>query len=168
MPDPNKYGFRDHGRATFGNVVKNRSYTYFKHYLDLPHNDRGTYLKNVWGTNRILIKPPEGTLRPGKYKLRIKAGVVEGSEDFRHFIQLGHPKRTNHLRSGLADVISTHHVSGSIDKPNLIETEINISSSTPHEFAIQERQPNKPAALRKIYEASKKKNGYGIPASYLG
>ncbi|EDM27053.1 hypothetical protein LNTAR_07409 [Lentisphaera araneosa HTCC2155] len=165
MPNPNKYGFRDHRRATFGNLVKNRSYAYFKHYLDLPHNDRGTYLKNVWGTNRILIKPPEGTLRPGKYKVRIKAGVVEGSEDFRHFIQLGHPQRTNHVRSGLADVMSTHHVSGSIENPNLIETEINISSSTPHEFAIQERQPSKNTALRKIYEATKKKNGYGLPPS---
>ena len=165
IPDPKDYGFRDIGRASFSYNVKNRAYTYFKHYIELPHNDRGTYLKTTWGTGRILIKPPAGTLLPGTYKLRIKAGIAEGAADFRQFIQLGHPQRQNHVKAGLTGVISTHQITGSIESPEMLETEIVVGADTPHEFAIQERQPSKANVLRKIYGSHKSENGYGNPPS---
>ena len=167
-PNPKDYGFRDANRAAFSNNSGNRVYTFYQHYVDLPHNDRGTYLKTTWGTGRILIKPPAGTLLPGNYKLRINAGIAEGAPPFRHFIQLGHPQRDNHLKSGITGVISTHHVTGTIEEPEMLETEIVVGADTIREFAIQERQPAKGTALRKIYNADKAKNGYGhSPAIWI-
>ncbi len=160
-PNPKDYGFRDVGRAAFSNSSTDRVYTYYKHYIELPHNDRGTYLKTTWGTGRILIKPPVGTWLPGSYKLRINAGIAEGAPSFRHFIQLGHPQRENHLKSGITGVISTHHITGTIEAPEMLETEIVVGADTIREFAIQERQPAKGTALSKIYHADKAKNGYG-------
>ena len=167
-PNPKDYGFRDVGRAAFAYSSGDRVYTYYQHYVDLPHNDRGTYLKTTWGTGRILIKPPAGTLLPGNYKLRINAGIAEGAPEFRHFIQLGHPQRDNHLKSGITGVISTHHITGTIEEPEMLETEIVVGADTIREFAIQERQPPKGTALRKIYHADKAKNGYGhTPAIWI-
>ncbi|MBT5813940.1 MAG: DUF1592 domain-containing protein, partial [Opitutales bacterium] len=160
-PSPKDYGFRDVGRAAFAYSSGDRVYTYYQHYVDLPHNDRGTYLKTTWGTGRILIKPPAGTWLPGTYKLRINAGIAEGAPLFRHFIQLGHPQRDNHLKSGITGVISTHHIAGTIEEPEMLETEIVVGADTIREFAIQERQPAKGTALRKIYHADKANNGYG-------
>ena len=34
-------------------------------------------------------------LVPGKYKVRFKAGIVEGTPIERHFIEVGHPQRVN-------------------------------------------------------------------------
>jgi hypothetical protein len=160
-PSPKDYGFRDVGRAAFSNNSTNRVYSYYKHYIELPHNDRGTYLKTTWGTGRILIKPPVGTWLPGNYKLRINAGIADGAPQFRHFIQLGHPQRENHLKLGITGVISTHHITGTIAAPEMLETEIVVGADTPSEFAIQERQPAKRTDLRKYYVADKAKNGYG-------
>ena len=162
-PSAKDFGFRDVGRAAFANLSTDRVYTYYKHYVDLPHNDRGTYLKTTWGTGRILIKPPAGTLRPGTYKLRINAGVAEGAPKFRHFIQLGHPQRANRVKAGITGVISTHHITGTIEEPEMLETEIVVGSDTIREFAIQERQPARGSDLRKVYSDAKSKNGYGHP-----
>ena len=164
-PSAKDFGFRDVGRAAFATLSTDRVYTYYKHYVDLPHNDRGTYLKTTWGTGRILIKPPAGTLLPGTYKLRINAGIVEGAPESRHFIQLGHPQRDNHVKAGITGVISTHHITGTIEEPEMLETEIVVGADTVREFAIQERQPAKGSDLRKVYNANKDKNGYGHPPS---
>jgi hypothetical protein len=167
-PRAKDFGFRDEGRAAFSNLSTDRVYSYYQHYVDLPHNDRGTYLKTTWGTGRILIKPPAGTFLPGNYKLRINAGIAEGAPKFRHFIQLGHPQRDNHVRAGITGVISTHHITGSIEEPAMLETEIMVGADTIREFAIQERQPAKGTALRKFYHADKAKNGYGhTPAIWI-
>ena len=168
VPSAKDYGFRDVGRAAFANLSTDRVYTYYKHYVELPHNDRGTYLKTTWGTGRILIKPPAGTLLPGTYKLRINAGIAEGAPEFRHFIQLGHPQRDNHVKAGITGVISTHHITGTIEEPEMLETEIVVGADTVREFAIQERQPAKGSDLRKVYNAAKAKNGYGhAPAIWI-
>ena len=167
-PRAKDFGFRDEGRAAFSNLSTDRVYSYYQHYVDLPHNDRGTYLKTTWGTGRILIKPPAGTFLPGNYKLRINAGIAEGAPKFRHFIQLGHPQRDNHVRAGITGVISTHHITGTIEEPAMLETEIMVGADTIREFAIQERQPAKGTALRKFYHADKAKNGYGhTPAIWI-
>ena len=45
-PDPKKFGFRDDNDATFSfQGGYSRKYAYMKHYAELPHSDRGTYLK---------------------------------------------------------------------------------------------------------------------------
>jgi hypothetical protein len=61
--------------------------------------------------------------------------------------------------------ISTHQVSGTVNKPEVIEIPLEVGSDTLREFAVQEKQPNngKIKALWKTYNEFKKKNGYGIP-----
>ncbi|MDA9777918.1 DUF1592 domain-containing protein [Rubripirellula sp.] len=164
-PDPKDFGFKDDNDAVFSfQGGYSRKYNYIKHYSELPHSDRGTYLKLTWGIQRIDISPSPNNLPPGKYKMRIRAGVVDDSANHRHFIEIGHPQRVNGVPAGFASLpLSCHQVTGSIQKPSVIEVELNVGLGTPKEFAIQERQPTDGKELRDAYNRDKKENGYGTP-----
>ena len=164
-PDPKDFGFKDDNDATFSfQGGYSRKYAYLKHYAELPHGDRGTYLKLTWGIQRIDVTPKPKDLPPGKCKMRVRAGVVEGSPSFRHFIQIGHPQRVNKVPAGFAGLpISSHQVTGTIEQPEVIETQLEVGLHTQKEFGIQERQPTDGKRLRNAYNRDKQTNGYGTP-----
>lgn len=164
-PDPTDFGFTDDNKAVFSyNGGYERTYHLIKRYAELPHSDRGTYLKVAWGIQRLDISPDPKDLPPGTYKLRVRAGTVEGSDPSRHFFELGHPQRVNGVPYGFAGrPISGHQVTGTVDNPEIIETQIKIGAHTPREFGIQEKQPTNTKARRNLHNAHKKDNGYGAP-----
>ena len=166
MPNPKKYGFKDHNDAVF--TVQNgysRKFSYLKHYSKLPGNDRGAYLKLAWGIQRFDIKP-KTKLVPGTYKLRINAGAVEGSPLSRRFIEIGHPQRGQVEFSGRP--ISSHQVIGTVKQPQIIETLVEVGIDTKSGFAIQEKQPLDRNAVRDEFDRAKRANGYGIkPAIWV-
>jgi len=165
MPSAKKFGFKDANAADFSyRGGYGRKYAYMKHYAELPHSDRGTYLKLAWGIQRIDVTPNPKNLPPGTYTLRVRAAVVEDSPSFRHFIEIGHPQRVNGVRAGFAGFpISSHQVTGTIEQPKVIETRVAVGLHTQREFGIQERQPTDGKTLRDAYNRSKRDNGYGIP-----
>jgi len=165
MPSAKKFGFKDANAADFSyRGGYGRKYAYMKHYAELPHSDRGTYLKLAWGIQRIDVTPNPKNLPPGTYTLRVRAAVVEDSPSFRHFIEIGHPQRVNGVRAGFAGFpISSHQVTGTIEQPKVIETRGAVGLHTQREFGIQERQPTDGKTLRDAYNRSKRDNGYGIP-----
>ncbi|MDE0838822.1 MAG: DUF1592 domain-containing protein, partial [Kiritimatiellae bacterium] len=169
VPDPRDFGFRDAFQAALHNPDWDRSnLAYHQHVLTLPHRDQGTYLKVAAGTCRIDISPK--TLLPGTYTLRVRAGVVEGTPSFRHFIEIGHPQRRNQLKRGLEGIpISSHQITGSLKEPQILEVSLEVSAKTKREFSIQERQPtDQDRLLRDHFNAAKRKNGYGIePAIWI-
>ncbi|MHC4995552.1 MAG: DUF1592 domain-containing protein, partial [Planctomycetota bacterium] len=72
--------------------------------------------------------------------------------------------RVNAVPVGFAGrPISGHQVTGTIDNPEIIETQVKIGAHTPREFGIQEKLPNHTKARRNIHNAHKKENGYGAP-----
>lgn len=163
-PDPKKFGFRDDNQAVFSySGGYQRRYAYLKHYAELPHSDRGTYLKLAWGIQRIDVRPDPKNVPSGTYKIRVRAGAVKGSDPSRHFIEIGHPQRVNQVPTGFASLISGHQVTGTIEKPQIIETTIEIGAKTPREFGIQERRPKENGAVIKEFYRHKQKNGYGTP-----
>ena len=165
VPDPKKFGFKDANVASFSyQGGYGRKYAYLKHYAELPLSDRGTYLKLGWGIQRIDVTPPKDKLAPGTYKVRVRVGAVKGSDPNRHFIQIGHPQRVNGVMAGFAGKpISGHQVNGTTENPEIIETTVEIGANTPHEFGIQERQPEDRNLHRKEFFRIKKENGYGYP-----
>ena len=164
-PDAKKFGFRDSNQASFSyQGGYDRSHAYMKHYLELPHSDRGTYLKLVWAIQRIDVLPKPKNVPPGTYTLRIRAGAVVGSDPSRHFIEIGHPQRVNQVPAGFSSLpIASLQVTGTVDHPEIIETTIEIGVDTPRELGIQERQPKNKKSLRDAYNRYKRENGYGMP-----
>ena len=165
-PDAKKFGFKDSNDASFSyQGGYGRTYAYLKHYSELPHSDQGTYLKLAWGIQRIDVKPKAKNVPPGTYKLRIRAGAVNGSDASRHFIEVGHPQRINQVPAGFSsEPLASLQVTGTEDNPQIIETTLVIGSKSPREFGIQERRPegNQKALNREFFE-HKRKNGYGTP-----
>ena len=166
-PDAKDFGFNDAPNANSANPARGSAYNYFKHYVGLPHRESGAYLMPTKGPGRVVVSPEK--LPRGKYTLRARVGLVEGSDPSRHFIQFGHPQRTY---SGLewdygleGRSISTHQVTGTIANPQIIEIPIEVGPDTPREFAVQEKQPNtgNPKSLWKTHNAAVKENGFGIP-----
>jgi len=166
-PDAKDFGFNDAPNANSANPARPSTYNYFKHYVGLPHRENGAYLMPTKGPGRVVVSPEK--LPRGKYTLRTRVGIVEGSDPSRHFIQFGHPQR---MYSGLewdyglkGRSISTHQVTGTIGNPRVIEIPIEVGPDTPREFAVQEKQPNTGNAksLWKTYNAAVKENGFGIP-----
>lgn len=166
-PDAKDFGFNDAPNANSANPARPSPYRYFKHYVGLPHRESGAYLMPTKGPGRVVVSPEK--LPRGKYTLRARVGIVEGSDPSRHFIQFGHPQRTY---SGLewdyglkGRSISTHQVTGTIANPQVIEIPIEVGPDTPREFAVQEKQPNTGNAksLWKTHNAAVKENGFGIP-----
>lgn len=165
MPDAKEFGFKDANAASFSfQGGYGRKYAYMKYYAELPHSDRGTYLKLTWGIQRIDVSPKPKNLPPGNYTLRIRAGAVEGSPSSRHFIEIGHPQRINQVPAGFAGMpISSHQVTGTIEEPEIIETQVEVGAHIQREFGIQERQPINKKSLRDAYNRDKRSNGYGTP-----
>ena len=163
-PDATKFGFRDGNKASFSyQGGYDRTQAYMKQYLEFPNSDRGTYLKLAWGIQRIDVVPDPKDVPPGKYRLRIRAGVVEGSDPSRHFIEIGHPQRVNGVLARFSGKpLVGLQVLGTEDNPEIIETTLVIGSNTPREFGIQERQPesSKKMLSREFY-SYKRENGYG-------
>ena len=142
-PDAKDFGFNDAPNANSANPARPSPYKYFKHYVGLPHRENGAYLMPTKGPGRVVVSPEK--LPRGKYTLRARVGLVEGSDPSRHFIQFGHPQRTY---SGLewdygleGRSISTHQVTGTIANPQIIEIPIEVGPDTPREFAVQESNP---------------------------
>lgn len=160
-PDPRDYGGSDPINAVAALYSPyRRYYSYMKHYTELPHNDRGAYLKLSRGIQRFDVRPDPKDVPPGTYKLRIRAGTVQGSDPSRHFIEIGHP-HGNSL--GFTKLLSTQQISGTIENPQIIEINVEIGAKTPREFGIQERQPKSQKFLRQEFDRHKEKNGYGTP-----
>jgi hypothetical protein len=165
-PDATKFGFRDGNKASFSyQGGYDRTQAYMKQYLDFPNSDRGTYLKLAWGIQRIDVVPDPKDVPPGKYKLRIRAGVVEGSDPSSHFIEIGHPQRVNGVLARFSGKpLAGLQVLGTEDNPEIIETTLVIGLNTPREFGIQERQPeSSKKMLSTEFYSYKRENGYGTP-----
>jgi hypothetical protein len=96
-PDAKDFGFNDAPNANSSNPDWPSSYNYFKHYAGLPHRDKGTYLKPTKGPGRVIVSPEK--LPIGSYTLRVRVGVVEGSDPSRHFI--GRSSTANVHRCGV-------------------------------------------------------------------
>ncbi|MGB4710444.1 MAG: DUF1592 domain-containing protein [Fuerstiella sp.] len=163
-PDPRDYGGSDPINAVAALYSPYRRYhSYMKHYAELPHNDRGAYLKLSRGIQRFDVRPDPKDVPPGTYKLRIRVGAVKGSDPSRHFIEIGHPQKLNGTSPGFAKLLSTQPISGTIENPEIIEVNVEIGPSTPREVGIQERQPKSGKLLREEFDRHKQKNGYGTP-----
>jgi len=165
LPNPQKFGFRNLKAAGKTAQTIKDNYPYYKHYANLPFNDTGSYFQLNFGSTLIHIKPKQG-LSVGKYKIRIRAGAVDGTTGYRHFIDLGHTPEKDIGRGQLLGYpLKTLHVKGSPAEPQLIETMVEIHSHSPRNLAIRERQSNW-GELRKFYfYPLRNRNGYGHPAA---
>jgi cytochrome c553 len=169
-PDPKEFGFQDASSAAFSNQQYLHLYPFYRHYFDLPHRQLGTYLKlphhGASFRSRIDVEPP-AEFPPGRYVLRLRAGVVEGVKAARRFVEVGLPQQTNNLPTGLEGVsIATLQLHGTVEHPEIVETRVELRASSLRKFSLQERQPRDfEQFFQHIFPREKQATGYGYEPS---
>jgi mono/diheme cytochrome c family protein len=126
-PSPMEFGFDKTAEVNPAGVYLYRDFTEFvrydQYYLSLPHLDQGAYLTEqtrVGGGNNIaaiqgLPIPPN--FPPGEYIVRIRAAATEDAPPERKFLEFG----LKGSRGGSTPALSTHHITGTIEQPQIIE-----------------------------------------------
>ncbi len=135
-PSPAKFGFKD---AAEGESLKHwfdEETVNVANYFRLPHSEQGSYLFV------FIVRPQESIVAPkdwppGEYVLRVRMAALADTPARRHFIEAGHP-----TEPGAFDLISAHHVTGSIASPQTIEIPVTLTSSGSRTFAIREKRQN--------------------------
>ena len=169
-PSPEEYGFRtvennaDKANGALNYETKQGSgymRPYHENYLRQKHLDTGAYLTIMagdFGNDFISIQVPHGW-PVGNYMVRIRIGALEDSPLERRFIEFG-----IHPRNG--QVMSTHQVTGTIGKPQIIEIPLKITKEhftrDNRTLFIREKGSNDHyLQTRQIFNSGKSKNGIG-------
>ncbi|MEI6684913.1 MAG: DUF1587 domain-containing protein [Planctomycetota bacterium] len=169
-PAPEEYGFRtvennaDKANGALNYETKQGSgymRPYHENYLRQKHLDTGAYLTIMagdYGNDFVSLQVPYGW-PVGNYMVRIRIGALENSPLERRFIEFG-----IHPRNG--QVMSTHQVTGTIGKPQVIEIPLKITKEhftlDNRTLFIREKGSNDHyLQTRQIFNSGKSKNGIG-------
>lgn len=155
IPNPKDFGLTDGDEAEFQRGQARKA-KYGEDYLELPHKDTGSYLlvSMFHAMDRIAA---DRDWPAGKYTLRVRLGALEDAPAERRFLQVGQQGGGN---NGF-DVISTHQVSGTIEKPSILEIPILLKSDGDRTFCLREKTDTKPEAAYSLWAEHFQKHGTG-------
>jgi mono/diheme cytochrome c family protein len=136
---------------------------YEEHYLSMPGLDTGAYLAvhagpRAPGSNTHLNLDIPADWPPGEYIIRIRCAARPEAAPDRRFIEFGHRSWGDRLPA-----ISAHHVTGTMDAPQVVEIPYTLKSADPVErrFMIREIGTGSAVAVRKMFDDGVKANGIG-------
>ena len=134
---------------------------YYAYYLAQPHLDTGAYLTisgslTLPNDNLTLDLPPKWPV--GDYVVRIRVAATDNAPPDRRFFEFGIQPRNG-------QVMSTHQVTGTFDKPQVIEIPLTITRA--HKDAgnrrlfVREKGNDHFTQTRAKFSAGKAKTGIG-------
>lgn len=133
-----KFGFGSADGAEFQRGQYRKS-QYSKDYLSLPNKDNGAYLTvfHLLPLQKISAKASWPT---GTYILRVRIGALPDAPKDRRFIQFGvtDPNNPNVSPTSFS-LLSTHQITGTVDKPQILEIPVNITLDSNRTFALREK-----------------------------
>jgi hypothetical protein len=135
-PSPTKFGFKDAPEAEMAEGEYNAIHKYQERYLALPKANEGSYLFIFRLRHEEGIKPTD-PMPPGHYVMRFRIAALDDTPPERRFIELGRPSQP-----GSYDILSTHHITGTLANPQIVEALVTLTSTDRREFAIREKRQN--------------------------
>lgn len=158
-PDPGDFGFADpvaalhHGHADWNHYVPHH-----RKYVDHPLTKTGAFLTiedmavNPYQAFRI-----PGDWPAGEYIVRVRIAATGNTPVDRHFVEFG-----SQHDSGVRAVVSSHQVTGTMDKPQILEIPLKFSPANGRGFFLQERGSYaSEGAAREVFNEAKERNGVG-------
>lgn len=170
-PAPEDYGFKTvennadkaNGALSYGTKVgSGYKRPYQEAYLKMPHLDTGAYLTIEGGDvlnneNLTLSVPYTWKNFVGDYIFRVRIAATDNAPPERRFIEFGIQPRAGR-------VISTHQVTGTMEKPQTIEIPITLNRRNANDrvLFIREKGTNDNyLQTRAKFAAGRAKNGIG-------
>lgn len=156
-PSPTLFGFNDAEHAHHDGIGHWTGVVpYHRSYTEQPGLATGTYL-SIGRNADNAVNPYEVFDVPhhwpaGDYVVRVRIAATDQTPPERHFVTLG-PR---------ALMTTTHHVTGTMAAPQVIEIPLTIPPGGNRTFSFSEKgtlEPDEQAA--RIYDRAKKENGIG-------
>jgi hypothetical protein len=135
-PDVKQYGYNDAGSLDFfGRDAALKSLPTLQDYSTRPATDSGVYLGCHMVHHTESHKIPDAW-PPGEYIYRYRIAATDDAEWHQRFVQFGIKGR------GLDnfDLMSTHEVTGTLDKPQILEVKVRVGSGADRIFSIREKR----------------------------
>lgn len=158
-PAPTAFGFTD---AVHAEQMGRRDWDHFvphhRAYLEHPLTKTGTFLTidDAYVNSRQIFQLP-GDWPPGDYVLRVRIAAMDGIPRARRFVEFG-PQDP----SGVCTVSSTHEVTGTAAKPQVLEIPLKLTDSKTRLFMFRERgSHDSDAAASRLFAEAKQRNGMG-------
>jgi len=158
-PPPTEFGYKDAPEAEMSQGEYDATHRYRERYLALPRANDGSYLFIFRLRPEESIKPPSNW-PPGRYTMRVRIAALDDTPPERRFIELGRPSQP-----GAYDIISTHHITGTMAQPQIVEAPVTLTSTDRREFAIRERRINSRQAEVALWVLHEKKHKDWLPPS---
>jgi len=160
---PKEFGFIDENEVAFHERSYRQKYATFRQYLDRPESETGALLYRLFDGAVVDSLNVSPKWPAGQYVLKIRAAALEGAPSHERFLEYG-IKDTNG-RSGELELLGCVEVTGTIEKPQILEFPVTVAKSGSRHFGLRQRQHNNRDAARADFLKSQVKNQVGPPAS---
>ena len=158
-PSPADFGFTDavhadeQGRRNWVHSVPQQ-----RAYLAHPAAKTGSFMtiEDVFANPYQPFRIP-GDWLAGDYVVRVRIAATSNTPKERHFVEFG-----SQHDSGVRAVTSSHQVTGTMEKPQVIEIPLKFSPANGHGFFFQEKGSYESEEVaHRIFAEAKKRNGIG-------
>jgi hypothetical protein len=132
--------------------------SYQKAYVENPAIKTGTFLT----IEDVFVNPYQpfripGDWPAGDYVVRVRIAATGNTPATRHFVEFG-----SQHDSGVRAVASSHQITGTMEKPQVLEIPLKFSPAKGHGFFFQEKGSYESEDLaHKIFAEAKQRNGIG-------
>ncbi len=120
---PSDFGIADEQEMNFRKLSWDRNSPAFIDYLSAPETEIGALL-TIGAVNPQVVAVIPDELPAGKYRLRVRIGAAPKMPSERTFVEIGF---RGERPDGAMDVIACRKVSGSWNKPQVIELEVDLA-----------------------------------------
>ena len=158
-PAPKTFGFVDDveaerlGRGNWLHYVPHH-----RAYVEHPATKSGAFLT----IEDVHVNPYQAFRLPGDwpagdYVVRVRIAVTKNTTASRHFVEFG-----SQHDSGVRAIVSSHQVTGTMEKPQLLEIPLKFSPTNGRGFFFQEKGSYQSEdAAREVFNEALKRNGVG-------
>ena len=158
---PADFGFIDAARVKFEDDQYARRGPGFEWCLKHPASATGAILATFFAGMYIDVTDIPAAAPPGRYLLRVHAGVLKNAPQSGAFLELGIIDSS--AQRGEMSVLACRSVRGTINHPEMIEFPITVTASGSRRFGLRERQHNSRDAARLRFLAARR-NKQPLPA----
>ena len=158
-PSPKDFGFVDavnadeDGRRNWVHYVPHH-----KAYVENPATKTGAFLtiEDVFVNPYHSFRLP-GDWPAGDYVVRVRIAATGNTPSTRHFVEFGSQHDT-----GVRAVASSHQVTGTMDKPQVLEIPLKFSPAKGYGFFLQEKGTYESEQVsHRLFAEAKQRNGIG-------
>jgi len=159
VPSPKNFGFADDVEARHQGLSDWEHYVpHHRAYVEHPATKTGAFLT----VEDVHVNPYQAFRIPGDwpagdYVVRVRIAATNNSPASRHFVEFG-----SQHDSGVRAIVSSHQVTGTMEKPQVIEIPLKFSPANGHGFFFQEKGSYESEdAARQVFNDAKQRNGIG-------